>query len=100
MYPGGVKTAHECGGHHARVGFDDIYIHRRQDAHEEENRWLPTEAIEWNRIVTLYTMCNLKKPEDKLIALSGIASEFHRNMLPDDEYPAGLWRSQMPEALI
>jgi Heterokaryon incompatibility protein (HET) len=101
MYPNGIKTAPSCGGHHASVGLNDLYIHRKQDADEEANRGLPKAAIEWNRIVDLYTMCDLTQASDKLIALSGIASDFHNTRLrPDDEYLAGLWKSQMPNALL
>lgn len=101
MYPGGIQTAPECGGHHAHVGLNDIHIHREQDTDEETNRGLPKEAIEWGRIVDHFTMCDLTVASDKLIALSGIAREFHRTRLsPGDEYLAGLWKSQMPNALF
>ena len=101
MFPEGIETAPACGGHHASIGFDDIHIHRRQDSEEETNRGLSKAAIEWNRIVDMYTMCDLTKESDKLIAISGIASEFHRTWLkPEDKYLAGLWKSQLPNALL
>ena len=87
MYPGGIKTAPRCGGHHAYIGRDDLYIHRRQETDEEINRGLPKAAIEWDRIVDLYTMFDLTKASDKLIALSGRAANHHSTWLsPDNEY--------------
>jgi Heterokaryon incompatibility protein (HET) len=101
LYPGGIRTVPECGGHHTQIGGDDLYIHRAPDSQEETNRGLSKEAIAWNRIVDLYTRCDLTKASDKLIALSGIAIEFHRTRLsPDDQYLAGLWKSQLPNALL
>jgi Heterokaryon incompatibility protein (HET) len=101
IYTGGIRTAPECGGHHTNIGGDDLYIHRAPDSQEETNRGLPKEAIAWNRIVDLYTRCDLTRASDKLIALSGIASEFHRTRLSaDDQYLAGLWKSQLPNALL
>lgn len=59
---------------------------------------------DWDRIVELYTQCNLTNPADKLVAISGLANEtrtrltalrpgFHR-------YLAGLWEETLPEALL
>jgi hypothetical protein len=43
----------------------------------------------------------MTKASDKLIALSGIAIESHRTRLsPDDQYLAGLWKSQLPNTLL
>jgi hypothetical protein len=44
----------------------------------------------WRRIVSSYSKCNIKYPEDRLIAISGIARYMRR--LNGDRYYAGLWR--------
>jgi hypothetical protein len=101
LYPAGIRTIPECGGHHTQIGGDDLYIHRAPDSLEETNRGLSKEAMAWNRIEDLYTRCDLTKASEKLIALPGIAIEFHRTRLsPDDQYLAGLWKSQLPNALL
>ena len=47
----------------------------------------------WREMVTIYSGCSLTKPEDKLIALSGIAE--HLRHVTCDEYMAGMWRRTM-----
>lgn len=53
---------------------------------------------EWGQIIGQYTRRAITDPNDKLIALSGIAAEFQR--LSGDEYFAGLWRSTLPYSLL
>jgi hypothetical protein len=53
---------------------------------------------DWNRLLSKYTMCGLTFETDRLIALSGIASEFHKRAQCD--YLAGLWSTQLPQALL
>jgi Heterokaryon incompatibility protein (HET) len=43
----------------------------------------------WHSIVVSYMQCQLTKPEDKLVALSGIAQIFKKTVRTD--YLAGLW---------
>ena len=52
----------------------------------------------WVKIVQAYTSSDLSKPEDKLIAISGIAKRF-RSML-NDTYLAGLWSRLLPTQLL
>jgi hypothetical protein len=51
----------------------------------------------WFRIVGLYSSKKLTHVSDTLVALSGIAREFQRHS--NDEYLAGLWRSQILKCL-
>ncbi|EPE27936.1 heterokaryon incompatibility protein [Glarea lozoyensis ATCC 20868] len=51
----------------------------------------------WNDLVEAYSKCALTRPEDKLVALSGLARLFQD--MTGDEYLAGLWRSRLPESL-
>jgi hypothetical protein len=53
----------------------------------------------WAQYVDLYSVCSLTKPEDKFIAISGLAQDIHRAM-PEDEYIVGFWRSQLPYQLM
>lgn len=52
----------------------------------------------WYRIVEDYSHRALSYPEDKLPGLSGFAAEWKR-MKPEDEYFAGLWRSDIFKGL-
>lgn len=52
----------------------------------------------WYRIVQDYSHRDLTKPEDRLPALSGFAAEWKR-VKPEDEYFAGLWKSDIFKGL-
>ncbi len=52
----------------------------------------------WKYIVTQYSRCALTRPEDKLVALSGLARLFHE--FTGDEYVCGLWKSRLLEFLL
>lgn len=52
----------------------------------------------WSLIVKRYTLCDLTLKKDKLVALSGIARKI-QGLLGSD-YVAGLWRDQLPYALL
>ncbi|KAH7141074.1 hypothetical protein EDB81DRAFT_655599 [Dactylonectria macrodidyma] len=52
----------------------------------------------WYNLVSDYTYCKLTNFSDKLIAMAGLANHFQAS-IGDDEYVAGLWRSQLPQAL-
>ena len=51
----------------------------------------------WENIVEEYSSCGLTFPEDKLVALAGIAKLFLQ--VTGDRYLGGLWRSQLPGML-
>ncbi|KAK5652099.1 hypothetical protein OQA88_10877 [Cercophora sp. LCS_1] len=53
----------------------------------------------WKATVVDYTNRNTSFAEDKLVAIAGLASEFHRQN-QDDMYLAGLWRRNLPEGLM
>lgn len=52
----------------------------------------------WQAITEEYSGCDLTRPEDKLIALSGIAEEM--SLVFKDDYLGANWRSQFPEVLM
>lgn len=52
----------------------------------------------WQDIISRYMGCILTKPEDKLIAISGIAKAF--SSVAEDEYLAGLWRKTLHLQLL
>jgi hypothetical protein len=54
--------------------------------------------VDWERLLFRYTMCGLTFETDRLIALSGIASEVHKRAKCD--YVAGLWSTQLPLGLL
>lgn len=53
--------------------------------------------LDWNSVVTWYSECDLTYPEDKLVALSGIARSYMDKTW--DEYFAGLWRHNLVSQL-
>lgn len=53
----------------------------------------------WNTVVEMYSQRSLTKTEDKLVALSGIASEM-QSTLSDGRYLAGLWQADLPFQLL
>jgi hypothetical protein len=52
----------------------------------------------WPRVVQEYSRRKMTIPTDKLIAISGIANEFHKIL--DDEYLAGLWKREFGFELL
>jgi hypothetical protein len=52
----------------------------------------------WERVVELYTRCDLTKPDDKLPALSGIATTYAA--ATGMTYIAGLWKERLPCQLL
>jgi hypothetical protein len=52
----------------------------------------------WQQIVELYTRCDLTKPDDKLPALSSIATRYAA--ATGMTYIAGLWKERLPCQLL
>ena len=49
----------------------------------------------WERIVKIYTRCNLTKEDDKLVAIAGIAEEIDGYLFEDDKYLGGVWHNDL-----
>lgn len=62
------------------------------------DRWYESPYHVWNDILGSYVRCALTKPEDKLVAISGVAKDF-ANII-GDEYLAGLWRTNLIADLL
>ncbi|PMD59555.1 HET-domain-containing protein [Hyaloscypha bicolor E] len=55
----------------------------------------------WDSIIFSYTACDLTKPKDKLIALSGVANRYAAiHNLNCNTYFAGHWRHALPRSLL
>ncbi|KAK7398326.1 hypothetical protein QQX98_012295, partial [Neonectria punicea] len=52
----------------------------------------------WNGVVYTYSNGKLTYPEDKLVAISGLASRMQKHT--QSEYLAGLWRKHLPYHLL
>ena len=52
----------------------------------------------WHTLVEWYSSCMLTMGNDKLVAFSGVAKQFHLALGSD--YLSGLWRSNLPNELI
>ncbi|RYO82370.1 hypothetical protein DL766_004750 [Monosporascus sp. MC13-8B] len=59
---------------------------------------------QWDSAVQRYCECSLTFPNDKLVALSGLAKHIGGKLSevvwPHDTYLAGLWRTSMPRSLL
>ncbi|KAF5643818.1 heterokaryon incompatibility protein [Fusarium sp. NRRL 52700] len=76
--------------------FDDG--HRRTAWAKEEDKKMTVDVYhQWINLVKTYSKCSLTCPDDRLIAMAGIAEMFKKNS--GDEYLAGLWRSRIVEGL-
>lgn len=53
----------------------------------------------WYRILGTYSDSLLTMPEDKLVAISGIARKV-QTIMPDNRYVAGLWLGYLPSQLL
>ena len=96
-FPNGIPDIHgELCSHHP----EETFLHRQMSSKEEANRGERREILEWNNLIKSYTKCSLTFSTDKLMALSGITTHFSRYKLPHDDYFAGIWRSQLPSALL
>ena len=76
--------------------FEPLFLAMAHKKAEEASVPLTALTI-WNIFVKTYTICDLTRPTDKLIALSGVAHFFQE--ITGDEYIAGLWRSRLVESL-
>ncbi|KAH6881297.1 heterokaryon incompatibility protein-domain-containing protein [Alternaria rosae] len=74
------------------------YGHIKRLCHGSQSQDQADISADWWRLVHRYTMCALTFETDKLIALSGIASEIHKRT--QCEYLAGLWSSTLPSSLL
>ncbi|KAJ4294400.1 hypothetical protein N0V90_008090 [Kalmusia sp. IMI 367209] len=64
----------------------------------EEKKLMRAEIYEqWMHLVKTYSRCAWTHPDDRLIAMSGIAKMFERHI--GDDYLAGMWRSRFTEGL-
>lgn len=52
----------------------------------------------WDAILDIYSRSSLTRPEDKLIALSGLAKEI--SLILNDNYLAGLWKNRFASQLL
>jgi hypothetical protein len=80
-------------GPHSRLGLywkETSSQTRSLDVHFEHRLWF--------RMAEAYSRCSLTKPEDKLIALSGLARRTAAFL--EDEYVVGLWRRSLAQDLL
>ncbi|KAG9496171.1 hypothetical protein J7337_012752 [Fusarium musae] len=78
--------------------FFDEGNHRTILAKEEDKKMTVDVYQQWMNLVKTYSKCSLTSPDDRLMAMAGIAEMFKKNS--GDEYLAGLWRSRIVEGLI
>jgi hypothetical protein len=54
----------------------------------------------WGVIIENFSRARLSNPEDKLIAISGLAKKFQSNLPVKDRYVAGMWESNLQTELL
>lgn len=55
----------------------------------------------WDQVVKKYTDCNLSFESDKLVAIAGLARKICRQLgVPETDYTAGLWKSNLVHDLL
>ncbi|KAF4630202.1 hypothetical protein G7Y89_g7936 [Cudoniella acicularis] len=67
----------------------------------EQNLWIGSRATMqfWDQIVMAFSRCNLTREEDKLVALSGIATLIQKRF-PSFHYLAGIWEPCLKNSLL
>ena len=79
--------------------FDPVSRYMGRYELEDRSHSHPDIYKDWNRLITLYSRCDLTRPSDKLIALSGLAQKFE-SVLDGARYHAGLWENTLPRSLL
>jgi hypothetical protein len=65
---------------------------------EKEKKIMRVDAYnQWTNLVKAYSKCEFTHPDDRLMAMAGIAEMFKKNT--SDQYLAGLWKSRLVEGL-
>jgi hypothetical protein len=76
---------------------DEVFHFKRQIL-SDPDLGLDLKRKRWEDIISRYMRRVLTRPEDKLIAISGVAKVFQS--VAEDEYLAGLWREDLPSQLL
>lgn len=92
MYPRGLPGSITIGNAHKGLS--------RIKSLKFATGWKSEDSREglWEKIIEDYSACQLARPEDKLIALSGIAKAMRAIL--KDEYIAGLWKDKLYSQLL
>jgi hypothetical protein len=94
----------ECRRHVLSESFPSGLPDHLRDYHVVRNFVLPSLQgsfpAAWARVVRLYTGAELTVSHDKLIAISGLASEMRLCGHASGRYVAGMWESQLPISLL
>jgi Heterokaryon incompatibility protein (HET) len=99
IYPVRLPPALSAGALTRSKGLDpldDGAKLRQRGPHDRNPRFFAHQL--WHRIVKAYSRGLLTKPEDKLVALSGIAKRI--SQIVEDEYVAGMWRFCLESQLL
>jgi hypothetical protein len=105
LTPDGIIEESRLKGLDPQLNGTRLRLIRLQGSDDPDIHMQPTiYALElWRRIVEVYSKTAITKPEDKLIALSGMARWMARkigNPEQPAEYVAGLWRVYLASQLL
>jgi len=93
----------ECRKHAVSESFPHGLPNHIQEYHSLRNQVLnPSSAAysSWSEVVRLYSQGKLTFPSDKLVAISGMASEMRHRGLASGRFLAGLWEAELPRSLL
>ncbi|ETN38685.1 uncharacterized protein HMPREF1541_06722 [Cyphellophora europaea CBS 101466] len=77
----------------APAGKDSVEFFNKRTHHQRHGNW--------HQLVNLYSRGRLSYTSDKLLAVSGLAKQYmSRNRLREADYLVGLWKPQLPQALL
>lgn len=100
-FPGGLPKALDPLTFIVRTGLKRMqtFVRENENNLSEELEDLGTDGYEyWDGILDVYTRSSLTRPEDKLIALSGLVKEM--SLLLKDNNLAGLWKNRFASELL
>jgi hypothetical protein len=89
--------------HQQQMKAPSLHSHDLSIAIGEAPQTLPSQVldnvwVDWYEIVSRYSTCTLTKPEDKLVALSGIARKLQQ--VTEDKYYSGIWAHRFHTCLL
>jgi hypothetical protein len=78
---------------HTPAGQDSIEFFNKRIHHQRHGNW--------HSLIGFYSRGRLSYTSDKLLAISGLARQYmSRNRLKESDYAVGLWKPQLPQALL
>ncbi|KAF5551347.1 hypothetical protein FMEXI_3465 [Fusarium mexicanum] len=93
----------QCRQNIACERYPEYYPKARHFQGMKSNKIIPESKSQsfgiWDTHVREYVRTTLTHETDRLIAFAGVAQDFYQTQMISDQYLAGLWQSNLPQAL-